>query len=117
MNGKLTTHVLDLMNGIPAEGLNIDLWKLEPERTFIKTVTTNSDGRVDSPLLCDEQFNPGEYELVFYVADYFKKKGVIPAATPFLDQVPVRFGISDMNSHYHVPLLVAPGGYSTYRGS
>lgn len=75
MNGKLTTHVLDLMNGIPAEGLNIDLWKLEPERTFIKTVTTNSDGRVDSPLLCDEQINPGSMNSYFMWLITLRKRG------------------------------------------
>ncbi|MGG1400053.1 hydroxyisourate hydrolase [Bacillus salipaludis] len=117
MSGRLTTHVLDLAMGMPVKGLRIDLWKLEPERTFIKSVNTNSDGRVDSPLLNDNQLTTGEYELLFYVADYFRSQGVNVPELPFLDKVPLRFGVADPDSHYHVPLLVAPGGYSTYRGS
>ncbi|MCM2533039.1 hydroxyisourate hydrolase [Neobacillus pocheonensis] len=117
MSGGLTTHVLDLTNGMPASNLKIELWQLEPVRTLLKTVNTNKDGRVDSPLLSDDQMKVGEYELIFHVAHYFRKQDVTLPEHPFLDQVPIRFGIADENSHYHVPLLVAPGGYSTYRGS
>lgn len=117
MSGKLTTHVLDLTKGTPARALKIELWQLEQERILLKTVETNSDGRVDSPLLSDDEFKAGEYELVFHVADYFRNQGVSLAEIPFLNKVPLRFGITDADSHYHVPLLVAPGGYSTYRGS
>ncbi|MCH6266847.1 MULTISPECIES: hydroxyisourate hydrolase [Neobacillus] len=117
MSGKLTTHVLDISKGLPAKNLKIELWRLGPERSLIKIVSTNSDGRVDAPLLAEGQVESGEYELVFYVADYFREQSVGVGETPFLDKVPIRFGIADTNSHYHVPLLVAPGGYSTYRGS
>lgn len=119
MNGCLTTHVLDLMKGIPAKKLKIELWCFgtDNSRTFIRTVHTNNDGRVDSPLLSDHSFQVGQYELVFYVADYFQKEyGSLPTPS-FFDTVPIRFDIVDSEAHYHVPLLVAPGGYSTYRGS
>ncbi|MGC4376357.1 hydroxyisourate hydrolase [Fictibacillus sp. Mic-4] len=119
MNGRLTTHVLDLMNGIPAKELKVELWQLKEKdiRTLIRTTHTNSDGRVDSPLLSGDELETGEYELVFYVGDYFERQGVQLSNPPFLNKVPLRFGISDPEAHYHVPLLVAPGGYSTYRGS
>jgi len=112
--GKLTTHVLDTSSGKPGAGLRIDLYRLAGEdRTAIKTVHTNDDGRCDEPLLTGDDFGPGEYELVFHVGDYFKS-----ASSPaFLDKVPVRFGVSAAGQHYHVPLLISPFGYSTYRGS
>ena len=112
--GKLTTHVLDTSAGKPGAGLRIDLYRLAGEdRTALKTVHTNDDGRCDAPLLTGDDFGPGEYELVFHVGDYFKG-----ASSPaFLDKVPVRFGVSAAGQHYHVPLLISPFGYSTYRGS
>lgn len=105
----LTTHVLDTAKGIPAAGMTIELWSLEPSQ-LLKTVTTNSDGRVDAPLLNEAEMKPGAYELIFAVGDYFKEHR-------FLDRVPIRFSISDANAKYHVPLLVSPWSYSTYRGS
>ena len=105
----LTTHVLDTAKGIPAAGMAIEVWSVEPSR-LLKTVTTNSDGRVDAPLLSGAEMNAGTYELIFAVGDYFKERR-------FLDRVPIRFTISDANAKYHVPLLVSPWSYSTYRGS
>jgi 5-hydroxyisourate hydrolase len=105
----LTTHVLDLTRGAPARGMTIELWSVEPARK-IKTVRTNDDGRVDAPLLADKEMIAGTYELVFFVGDYFGEK-------KFLDRVPVRFTISDATTKYHVPLLVSPWSYTTYRGS
>jgi 5-hydroxyisourate hydrolase len=113
MPAKLSTHVLDLTTGRPAAGMTIELWRLSPERIRLKTVTTNSDGRTDGPLLSAEEMVVGSYELVFWVRQYFARdEGV-----PFLDQVPIRFGIGDASASYHVPLLVTPWAYSTYRGS
>jgi len=103
----LTTHVLDTMNGQPAAGMKIELWT---SGKLMKTVTTNADGRTDSPLLGADEFAAGSYEIVFYVGDYFGERR-------FLDRVPVRFNISDADAKYHVPLLVSPWSYSTYRGS
>lgn len=112
--GKLTTHVLDTSAGKPGAGLRIDLYRLAGEdRTAIKTVHTNADGRCDEPLLTGGDFGAGEYELVFHVGDYFKGQ----PSPAFLDKVPVRFGVSSAGQHYHVPLLISPFGYSTYRGS
>ncbi len=115
----LTTHVLDTALGKPAEGLEIDLYRLKGEtRTKIRTVTTNSDGRVDGgPILIGETFQVGEYELVFKAGDYLRRLGIPLTDPPFLDVIPLRFGISDTTAHYHVPLLLSPYGYSTYRGS
>ncbi|MFC4766729.1 hydroxyisourate hydrolase [Effusibacillus consociatus] len=119
MKGRLTTHVLDLVNGRPTPELQIQLYRVDSEgtRIHIRSVRTNSDGRVDGPVLSDSEFKPGIYELLFFVADYFRTKGVPLPDPPFLDVVPIRFGIADPNSHYHVPLLISPWGYSTYRGS
>jgi len=108
MNG-LTTHVLDIMRGIPAGGMKIELWSLEPSK-LLKSVRTNADGRVDSALLAGEELRSGSYELIFFVGDYFCER-------QFLDRVPVRFLISDPAAKYHIPLLVSPWAYSTYRGS
>ncbi|MFN2508721.1 MAG: hydroxyisourate hydrolase [Chthoniobacterales bacterium] len=105
----LSTHVLDTMRGRPAAGIKIELWSLD-RSALIKTVQTNSDGRTDAPLLTGEEFATGSYELVFYVGDYFGERR-------FLDRVPVRFTISEPAAKYHVPLLVSPWAYSTYRGS
>ena len=114
--GRLTTHVLDTANGHPARALSIELFKVDRGAlTTIKHVVTNDDGRVDAPLLSDSEIAVGTYELQFHVGDYFHQAGL--QAGSFLDVVPVRFLISDPDQHYHVPLLVSPYGYSTYRGS
>ncbi len=115
----LTTHVLDTALGKPAEGLAIDLYRLTGEtREKLKSVTTNSDGRVDGgPILIGESFKAGEYELVFHAGAYLRRLGVALSEPAFLDIIPIRFGISDTQAHYHVPLLLSPYGYSTYRGS
>jgi 5-hydroxyisourate hydrolase len=105
----LTTHVLDLTRGGPARGMTIELWSVD-RSTKLKAVRTNDDGRVDSPLLADKELIAGTYELVFLVGDYFGER-------QFLDRVPIRFIISDATAKYHVPLLVSPWAYSTYRGS
>lgn len=113
--GRVTTHVLDTASGKPAAGLRIDLYSIgrDGDRSLIKSVTTNDDGRCDAPLLRGAELSAGIYELVFHVADYFGRA----EDNPFLGEVPVRFGIEDATVHYHVPLLVSPFGYSTYRGS
>ncbi|MBB4063304.1 hydroxyisourate hydrolase [Gellertiella hungarica] len=115
----LTTHVLDTALGKPAEGLEIDLYRLHgDQREKIRTVATNSDGRVDGgPILIGDSFLVGEYELVFKAGDYLRRLGTRLTDPPFLDVIPIRFGISDTTAHYHVPLLLSPYGYSTYRGS
>lgn len=120
MTGYLTTHVLDTAQGRPAVALAIELWRFERqtgERQLLKTVTTNHDGRTDVPLLTGDDFQPGYYELVFAVGDYFAQQGVPLPEPPFLDRVPLQFGIANASDHYHVPLLVSPWSYSTYRGS
>ena len=108
MSGRLTTHVLDTANGRPAAGIPVELARLDGERReVLHSTTTNQDGRTDAPLL--EALQPGTYEIVFAVGGHF--------AEGFLDRVPVRFTIADADAHYHVPLLVSPWSYSTYRGS
>ncbi|AYD01876.1 hydroxyisourate hydrolase [Neorhizobium sp. NCHU2750] len=115
----LTTHVLDTATGKPAEGLKIDLYRIDGDgRAMIKTVTTNADGRVDGgPILIGDSFIAGTYELVFHAGDYLRQSGVTLTDPAFLDVIPLRFGISDVSAHYHVPLLLSPYSYSTYRGS
>jgi 5-hydroxyisourate hydrolase len=118
--GKLTTHVLDTANGCPAANLTIELWSFEVttnQKTLLKTVTTNSDGRTDEPLLVDGDFKVGVYELIFIAGAYFSDKSAEIPEPPFLDRIPIQFGIADPDSHYHVPLLASPWSYSTYRGS
>jgi 5-hydroxyisourate hydrolase len=116
--GRLSTHVLDTVAGEPAAGVRIDLSILEGGRwRLIKTVHTNADGRTDEPLMAGDAMLAGEFKLVFHVADYFRGKGVRLPDPPFLDRVPLRFGIADRDAHYHVPLLCTPWSYSTYRGS
>ena len=111
MSGRLTTHVLDTANGRPAAGVAIELARLDGDRReLLRTTTTNEDGRTDAPLLADGDLAAAEYELTFAVGPYFAGEG-------FLDRVPVRFTIADADAHYHVPLLVSPWSYSTYRGS
>jgi 5-hydroxyisourate hydrolase len=119
MSGRLTTHVLNLVSGKPAHGLRLRLWRRDTDgtRTLLRETATNEDGRLDAPLLDGEAYVPGAYALEFEVAAYFRSQGFDAGETPFLDVVPVHFQISDNTSHLHVPLLVAPGGYSTYRGS
>ncbi len=115
--GRLTTHVLDTATGKPAAGLSIALFHLNGEaRTHLKTVVTNADGRCDAPLLAGAEFRTGEYELVFAAGDYLRRQGTRLPEPAFLDSVPIRFGMAEP-VHYHVPLLVSPYGYSTYRGS
>lgn len=116
-SGRLTTHVLDTASGRPAAGLKIELYRLSGNsHRKIKTVSTNADGRCDAPLLEGADFKPGQYELVFYAGDYLRADGMALPDPAFLDQVPIRFGMAE-HSHYHVPLLISPYGYSTYRGS
>ncbi|MEL6223395.1 MAG: hydroxyisourate hydrolase [Cyanobacteria bacterium J06627_8] len=120
MVGKLTTHVLDTAHGCPAAGMAIALWSIHSdtgEKTLVKEIQTNADGRTDEPLLVDEALVSGVYELVFDVGRYFSARDASLPQPLFLDQVPIRFGIADASSHYHVPLLASPWSYSTYRGS
>ena len=118
MTGRLTTHVLDTMAGRPAAGVPVSLFRLNGgERQEIISMLTNADGRCDLPLLEADSMTAGIYELCFHVADYFRDRGIDLPDPPFLDVVPIRFGIGDANAHYHVPLLISPYGYSTYRGS
>src|SRR3954466_11203293 len=111
---RLTTHVLDLSAGTPAAGMRIEL---RSGSVVLADVRTNSDGRCAQPLLEGADFRAGRYSLIFHVSEYFKARGVQLPDPPFLDRVVVEFGISDATSHYHVPLLVTPWSYSTYRGS
>jgi 5-hydroxyisourate hydrolase len=115
---RLSTHVLDTATGRPAAGLKIELSALtDAGPSLIKTVTTNADGRTDEPLLSGPAYKPGQYELVFHAGDYFRSKGVALPVPAFIDVVPIRFGMHEADGHYHVPLLVSPYSYSTYRGS
>lgn len=117
-SGFLTTHVLDIARGLPATGLEIALYRIEGDnRTLIRTSVTNADGRTDSPILPKEEFRTGQYELLFLAGAYLDSHTEGLAEPKFLDDIPIRFGISDPASHYHVPLLLSPFGYSTYRGS
>ncbi len=115
--GRLTTHVLDTAQGKPGAGIAIELFRLEPARERLAAVATNADGRCEHPLLEGAAFAAGTYELVFHAGDYFTKQGLVLPAPKFLDEVVIRFGIADAGAHYHVPLLISPYGYSTYRGS
>ncbi|WP_342429761.1 hydroxyisourate hydrolase [Neobacillus sp. FSL H8-0543] len=119
MAGKLTTHVLDLSRGKPAVGILVELWEVVTDNEFtrIQYCYTNEDGRVEKPLLEGSAMKKGIYELRFYVGDYYHKRRGLPGDSSFLNCVPIRFGISEPADHYHVPLLLSPGGYSTYRGS
>ena len=115
--GFLTTHVLDTARGKPADGLVIWLYRLDGDtRTKIAETVTNDDGRTESPILPKEAFQTGQYELVFFAGDYLRAKGLAGEEPLFLDEVPIRFGMSE-EDHYHVPLLLSPYGFSTYRGS
>lgn len=117
MPGYLTTHVLDTARGCPAEGLRIDLCRLDGEaRVPLRALATNADGRTDTPILPIEEFRTGVYELLFHAGAYLDRTGAPPETPRFLDVVPIRFGMSK-EAHYHVPLLLSPFGFSTYRGS
>ena len=117
MSGFLTTHVLDTALGKPAQGLKIDLYRIEGEtRSHIRTLVTNSDGRTDEQILPAAEFEIGQYELVFHCGAYFDAVGLETPKPRFIDEVPLRFGMSS-DDHYHVPLLLSPYSYSTYRGS
>jgi 5-hydroxyisourate hydrolase len=116
--GKLTTHVLDTANGCPAAGMAVALYRIDDGApTLLRQVVLNHDGRVDGALLEGAQFVPGRYRLVFGVAAYFRGLGTVLAEPPFLDEVPLDFGLASVGQHYHVPLLASPYAYSTYRGS
>jgi 5-hydroxyisourate hydrolase len=115
---RLSTHVLDTARGQPARNLAIELHLCSGgERRLVKTAVTNADGRTDEPLLSGDALEAGVYELTFHVGDYFRAAGVELADPPFLDDVVIRFGLADPGGTYHVPLLLSPYGYSTYRGS
>jgi 5-hydroxyisourate hydrolase len=119
-SGQLTTHVLDVSRGRPAEGVEIELLRHSPGGGAWEPLTkarTNADGRTDEPLLGPGELLPGEYQLVFDVGAYFEAQGLVEGDHPFLGRVPVRFGVADASAGYHVPLLVSPWAYSTYRGS
>jgi 5-hydroxyisourate hydrolase len=123
--GRLTTHVLDTASGTPAAGLKVELFRVDAhatspgasQATSLMVVTTNADGRIDAPLLEGTAFAAGVYELRFHAGDYLRKAGRALPDPLFLDVIPIRFGIADAEAHYHVPLLLSPYGYSTYRGS
>jgi 5-hydroxyisourate hydrolase len=119
MTGKLTTHILDTTHGCPAAAVQIELWSLSPtgDKTLLKTIQTNRDGRTDAPLLSEAEFKAGVYELVFFMGDYFAKRITNLSDPMFLNLIPIRFGVVDPTLHYHVPLLATPWSYSTYRGS
>lgn len=129
MNGRLTTHVLDLSRGTPAAGMALQLWRIgDGASRLLREEVTNGDGRLDQPLLAGTEFVAGKYELLFQTGDYFRgltrtagategDDALLESSPLFLEEVPIRFFITDPGDHYHVPLLVAPGGYSTYRGS
>jgi len=116
--GRLTTHVLDLVRGCPACGLGIELYRIEgAERVHLASLFTNADGRLDQPLLEEEAFLAGTYELVFRAGDYLRAEHIQVGKPLFLEEIPVRFAVTDASRHYHVPLLLSAYGYSTYRGS
>ncbi|MBD1852599.1 hydroxyisourate hydrolase [Leptolyngbya sp. FACHB-711] len=120
MVGKLSTHVLDTAHGCPAIDVAIELWRVNPEsgeKTRLKTVRTNQDGRTDAPLLTEDELQVGVYELVFGIGEYFAQQLENLPSPPFLDRISIQFGVADSTAHYHVPLLAAPFAYSTYRGS
>ncbi len=117
MMGRLTTHVLDTARGVPAGGVAVALYRLHPEPELLAEAITNADGRLDAPILGGEAFAAGAYQLVFQAGDYFRAGDTELPNPPFVDEVVLRFGIADADAHYHVPLLVSPWSYSTYRGS
>ncbi|MTT30849.1 hydroxyisourate hydrolase [Terrilactibacillus sp. BCM23-1] len=112
----LTTHILDLANGVPAAHVEVDI-RLADNKDILKTVKTNENGRVDEPLLSENELKSETYELLFHIGDYFKRQNIPLEEPAFLDVISVRVGISNPNAHYHVPLLVTPWSYQVYRGS
>ncbi len=116
---RLSTHVLDTMQGKPAANVALELWRLGKDngRALVTRARTNADGRTDAPLMTGDRLEVGHYELVFHIGDYFRAASVPLSEPAFLDIVPLRFGIADATGHYHVPLLASPFAYSTYRGS
>ncbi len=118
MTGRLTTHVLDTARGLPAAGVKVLLYRVtRNSHRKIAEAVTNANGRTEVPLLEGKAFSAGRYELIFAAGDYLRASGQAGAEPAFLDEIPIRFGIADAGSHYHVPLLISPFGYSTYRGS
>lgn len=116
--GKLSTHVLDTAHGRPGAGVRVDLYLIDScGRSLVKSEVTNGDGRCDRPLLEGEQLKAGQYELVFHAGDYFAAQGVALSEPRFLDRIAIGFGIADASQNYHVPLVMTPWSYSTYRGS
>jgi 5-hydroxyisourate hydrolase len=115
--GRLTTHVLDTATGKPAAGLAIELYRIDKQEERVTAARTNADGRIDGPLVEGAAFVPGVYELRFHAGDYLRAAGARLPDPAFLDVVPIRFGVADAAAHYHVPLLLSPYGYATYRGS
>ena len=113
---KLTTHCLDTFSGKPAKGVKVDIYFITDKREKLNSIVLNNDGRAEEPLLEGNSFKEGQYELVFFVGDYFKRITDLPK-TPFLNEIIIKFGVSNPQEHYHVPLLVTPWSYSTYRGS
>ena len=113
---KLTTHCLDTFSGKPAKGIKVEVYSISRKREKLNSTTLNDNGRSDKPLIEGAVFKEGQYELVFFVGDYFKNITTL-SKTPFLNEVVIRFGVSNSKEHYHVPLLVSPWSYSTYRGS
>jgi 5-hydroxyisourate hydrolase len=116
--GKLTTHVLDTARGKPAAGVVITLYRVaEGGHVKIAQTVTNADGRTDAPMLMGDALEVGSYELVFAAGAYLRASGQAVGDVLFLDEIPIRFGVPDATAHYHVPLLISPFAYSTYRGS
>ena len=116
--GRLTTHVLDTARGKPAAGVRMALYRLEGEaRRLVAEAVTNADGRTDGPMLAGAALTAGVHELVFFAGDYLRATGQAAEGVLFLDEIPIRFGVPDAGQHYHVPLLISPFAYSTYRGS
>ena len=115
--GYLTTHVLDTARGCPAPGIEIALYRLGEPRGLCAQMATNADGRTDRPVLERGRLEVGNYEFIFSCGAYLSSNGLISAAGPFLGDIPIRFEVSDADAHYHVPLLLSPYGYTTYRGS
>ena len=115
--GRLTTHVLDTAGGRPGAGIRVTVWRIDGERRQVAQATTNSDGRVDKPLLEGDAFTSGVYDVEFAVGDYFAQRDPALPKPPFVGDVILRVGVAEPGQHYHVPLLVSPWSYSTYRGS
>ncbi|MFJ4442720.1 hydroxyisourate hydrolase [Pseudomonas sp. NPDC089422] len=116
--GRLTTHVLDAAHGCPGSSIKVELYRVEGQQLeLVNTALTNSDGRVDAPLLQGDNYRTGVYQLQFSAGAYYRARGVQLPDTAFLDVVVLRFGIDEKQEHYHVPLLISPYSYSTYRGS